>query len=94
MTAPRPAMPVRWAMAFCVACSLAFLSAGAIAGYLLAERGAPSPDRYVVDVLRVPVAGDIDVWSVRWIQDGLPRIIQVEGAAARDGLVAWIGGGR
>jgi hypothetical protein len=88
------AMPVRWAVVLASVVGMGLLAWGYVAGQMIASKTTPAPvERCFVDAILVPVAGGARVWSVRWIEYGQTRIIQVEGDETRDRLKAWIEGG-
>ena len=95
MTAPRPAMPIRWALTFAVVLALACWSGGYLAGHLTADAKRESLVRYVIDGREIKVHGDMPVWSVRWLESyGQVQMVQVENADDKDRLVAWLGRAR
>ena len=84
-------VPFRWALAFAIVATVAGLSCGFIVGGLIEERGTPNPDRYVVDVREIKVPGERPVWSIRWLEYGQVRMVQLEGTDDKDRLVEWLG---
>jgi hypothetical protein len=87
-------MPVRWAVVLACVVGTGLLAWGYVAGQTIAGKVKPAPvERCFVDAVRVPVADGARVWSVRWIEYGQTRMIQVEGDETRDRLKSWIDGG-
>jgi hypothetical protein len=86
-------MPVRWAVVLAIVSGLALGGWGYIAGELVASRLRPDDSaRYFVDACLVPVHTGARVWSVRWLEYGQTRMIQVEEDEVNDRLVAHLGG--
>lgn len=52
----------------------------------------PESERFFVDARLTRVAGDNQYWEIRWIEYGLVRSVTVEGEAAKDRVVRWLGG--
>ena len=86
--APRPAraMPVHWALVFAVVCAVA---AGGMT-YVVDDwaRDRAPPERCFIDSVLMPIDGE--VYSIRWLEGGIPRMVQVEGAEACARVVNWL----
>jgi len=80
-------MPVGWTIVFAVVVLVAGLAIGVIAGYGSATTRY-RPERLYLDAVEIP--GNRDEWQVRWIEDGLPRVVMVQGVGVRDRLIDWV----
>jgi hypothetical protein len=80
-------MPLSWALVFALVCSLA--AAGVAHVVDDAAKAKAPPERCWVDTARVACEGE--VYSIRYIDAGRVWPIMVEGAEARDRVVAWLG---
>lgn len=81
------AMPVRWSIVFAAVVLVAGLAIGLIVGYMRATDHA-RPVRLFLEAVEIP--GERQQYQVRWIEDGLPRFVVVEGLDTRDRLIAWL----
>lgn len=87
-------MPVVWAVVFAVVCTVGALPIGMIAGYEAGRDRAPRPERVFVDEVKLGrgLSDSTESWQLRWIEDGMPRIVQVDSEEARERVRAWLEG--
>jgi hypothetical protein len=87
--APRPAIPVRWALTFAVTLAVALSGVTGMVIHLVDER-PEGTTRLFIDWTRLAGTGTTEVFQLRWIEYGQIHLIDVEGTEARDKVAAWL----